>query len=490
MGGDKTDSVFWLGCLSVGVRVACNVPLAGSCTCAELSKNGFALFCNKLELMMYQHQMVRRMPTLPIMAVVALTLVQGATAFAPSAAFAPSPALATLSQRSARQFMTARSGRPVLALRMSDEAAVGAAGSVEVPMEMEAAASVQASASAPVVLIAREAAISTGPPGQEKQQQQRQYYEEQPQPRGELVMEKGPVNMMFVASGGVAAIAGGYFGVKFYKKRQQEVVDEFGKMMMFYVGDEQLTNDCVKEYKGKIGPLINGFHRDDMFKSYAKRLAADKALGIQSLEHFATMAKKLGVKPAKAIQQAAIELVPYTDPKETWERNANKPSVLGKLLWMTERCYADPLTVTALRKRYPKSLASNEIIDVLQNTLTEEAYKAIITKAGGPDEGVQPGYTEIGLTEADAQGLINRWIDEALVKDEEAAALVAAKAEEARIVAIREAAVAGQKDKSGRSCVTHVYIYIYIHIFSYVYTYIQRSPITYIHIYIFVYIRI
>lgn len=252
--------------------------------------------------------------------------------------------------------------------------------------------------------------------------------------------------MMFVASGGIAAVAGGYFGVKFYKKRQQQVVDEFGRMMMFYVGDDQLTNDCVKEYKGKVGPLINGFHKKDMFKSYAMRLAADKPLGPLTLEHFAGMAKKLGVKPAKAIQQAALELVPYSDPTETWERNANKPSVLGKLLWLTERCYYDEATVTAIRKRYPKSTV--EFIDVLQNTLTEEAYKSIVGKAGGPDAGVQPGYAEIGMTEADAQGLINRWLDEARTKADEAAALAEEKAGQAKIIAIREAAIAGQAEKA------------------------------------------
>ena len=145
---------------------------------------------------------------------------------------------------------------------------------------MEAAPVQQTSSNIPVI-VARDSAISTGPPGrqqQQQQQQQRHYYEEQPQPKGELVMEKGPVNTMIMVSGGVATLAGGYFGVKFYKKRQQQLVDEFGRMMMFYVGDDKLTNDCVKEYKGKIGPLINGFHKMDMFKSYAMRLAADKPL--------------------------------------------------------------------------------------------------------------------------------------------------------------------------------------------------------------------
>jgi hypothetical protein len=39
----------------------------------------------------------------------------------------------------------------------------------------------------------------------------------------------------------------------------------------------------------------------------------------------------------------------------------------------------DAATIKALRARFPKSYG-DEIIDVLQNTLTEEAYKAILEK--------------------------------------------------------------------------------------------------------------
>jgi len=385
--------------------------------------------------------MARGMSAMPIAALVILALCQHTAAFVPSAPFAPSPALAALSQRSVRHFVAARSGRPALALRMQegDEATMADATDVVAEQPVE---------SAPVIVAApprREAAISTGPPGRQ-QATGKKYYEEQPQPRGELVLEKGPVNMLMVGSAGVATLAGGYFGVKFYKKRQQQLVDEFGRMMMYYVGDDQLTNDCVKEYKGKIGPLINGFHKMDMFKAYAKQVSSDKSLGVATLEHFRGMGKKMGVNPAKAIQQAAVELVPYTNPTETWERNANKPSVLGKLLWLTERCYPDPKTIKAIRERFPKSYGT-EIIDVLQNTLTEEAYKAILEKAGGCSAGVQPGFAELGMSQADAEALVARLLEEERIAAEEAARIAEEKAEEARVLAIRELAVKGQKDK-------------------------------------------
>jgi hypothetical protein len=50
-------------------------------------------------------------------------------------------------------------------------------------------------------------------------------------------MEKTHVNKMVVAAGAVAAIAGGYYGVNFYKNRQSALVEEFALSMMLYWGD-------------------------------------------------------------------------------------------------------------------------------------------------------------------------------------------------------------------------------------------------------------
>ena len=66
--------------------------------------------------------MHRRISGMPIIALAVLALAQGALAFAPSAAFTPSKSMAALSQRSARHFVAARSGRPLIPLRMSDQA--------------------------------------------------------------------------------------------------------------------------------------------------------------------------------------------------------------------------------------------------------------------------------------------------------------------------------------------------------------------------------
>ncbi len=90
----------------------------------------------------------------------------------------------------------------------------------------------QSDAHKDVILIAKERAISTGPPG--RQQQEHNFYEEQPMPQGELTMEKTGVSKMLVFSGAVAAVAGGYYGVKFYKTRQEGLVRDFAYSMMLY----------------------------------------------------------------------------------------------------------------------------------------------------------------------------------------------------------------------------------------------------------------
>mmetsp|Transcript_65554 Transcript_65554/g.136540 ORF Transcript_65554/g.136540 Transcript_65554/m.136540 type:complete len:335 (+) Transcript_65554:40-1044(+) len=260
-------------------------------------------------------------------------------------------------------------------------------------------------------------------------------------------MEKSGVNTLVLVSGGVAALAGGYFGVKKYKQRQQDLVEEFAYSMMLYWGDQEGTKANVKEYLGRVGPLINTFHKPDMLREYSKKLSSDKPLSAASIADFRDIKSVLGVSKgtiSKQIVKAAEELVPYTDPTEPWERNANKPSVLGKLLWLTERCHPDPTTISKLRARFPKAYG-DEVIDVLQKTLTEEAYKAVIEGAGGCDAGLQPGFEVLGLTQAEAQGVVDGMLEEKRVAAEEAARIAAEKAEEERVLNIRKAAWEGNQ---------------------------------------------
>jgi len=309
------------------------------------------------------------------------------------------------------------------------------------------------SGSQKAILIARDKAINTGPPGSEAAEQQAaaeaqaqgqgqyQYYEEQPAPKGELSMEKTHVNKMVVAAGAVAAVAGGYYGVNFYKNRQSALVEEFALSMMLYWGDDAASKETIKEYKGRLGPIINGFHKSDMFKKYAITLAESKPLSITSLRDLEANSKALGISRgavAKAIKQAGVELVPTPDPKDPWERQGNRPSVLGKLLWLTERVFPDPSTIGSLRGRFPKSYGG-ELVDILQGSLTEQAYKDILDKAGGPKNGLQPGYEELGFTKAEAEACVAKLAEEERIAEEEAARIAAEKAEEEKILKIREA---------------------------------------------------
>ena len=140
--------------------------------------------------------MHRRISGMPIIALAVLALAQGALAFAPSAAFTPFKSMAALSQRSARHFVAARSGRPLIPLRMSDQAEYAEYASSPAPqvsswggvlgIQLHVGVCVcvvccelfqgslltrnplqqsVTTSSPPVVLIAQHAAINTGPPG-------------------------------------------------------------------------------------------------------------------------------------------------------------------------------------------------------------------------------------------------------------------------------------------------------------------------------------
>lgn len=137
------------------------------------------------------------------------------------------------------------------------------------------------------------------------------------------------------------------------------------------------------------------------------------------------------------MQELTRLLAVLQDPKDPWERQGNRPSVLGKLLWLTERVHANPATIAALRARFPKSYGT-ELIDILQNSLTEQAYKEILDAAGGPEKGLQPGFQTLGMSKGDAEACVAKLVEENRIAAEEAARIAAEKAEEEKILKIRE----------------------------------------------------
>ena len=80
------------------------------------------------------------------------------------------------------------------------------------------------------------------------------------------------------------------------------------------------------------------------------------------------------------------------------------------------------------RGRFPKSYGG-ELVDILQGSLTEQAYKDILDKAGGPRNGLQPGYEELGFTKAEAEACVAKLAEEERIAEEEAARIAAEKAE-------------------------------------------------------------
>lgn len=57
--------------------------------------------------------------------------------------------------------------------------------------------------------------------------------------------------------------AGAYVAGSSFFKRQSALVEAFADEMSYHVGDEKEMALCLKEYKGKIGPML---YRETMFK--------------------------------------------------------------------------------------------------------------------------------------------------------------------------------------------------------------------------------
>lgn len=66
---------------------------------------------------------------------------------------------------------------------------------------------------------------------------------------------------------------------------------------------------------------------------------------------------------------------------------------------------------------------------LFQGSLTEQAYKDILDKAGGPKNGLQPGYEQLGYSKAEAEECVAKLAEEERIAEEEAARIAAEKAE-------------------------------------------------------------
>lgn len=61
---------------------------------------------------------------------------------------------------------------------------------------------------------------------------------------------------------------------------------------------------------------------------------------------------------------------------------------------------------------------------MLQKTLTEQAYRDVVTAAGGPHEGLQPGFEVLGLSQGEAQGVLNTMLEELRLEEVSVIALL------------------------------------------------------------------
>lgn len=163
------------------------------------------------------------------------------------------------------------------------------------------------------------------------------------------------------------AAASVFMGVTFLARRrliarQTRLVEEFGEVMALYGTSPEARRDIANEYKRKLGP---GILRGAMFRSYLTSLVAEKPIVPTTVQEIGFVKRSLKLSDDRAV--AAIN-------KAGLELKEGAPSLLGKLLFLSQRAITQPdkLKKIDLVSLFPYS--PDTVYD-LQRNMLERCYK-------------------------------------------------------------------------------------------------------------------
>lgn len=227
------------------------------------------------------------------------------------------------------------------------------------------------------------------------------------------------VGLTVVATAAVAA----WQSKKQYTRRQSSLLDEFGATMVFHLGDEGEMASCLSSFRAQLGP---GGYTGRMFTSFVKSLASDVPVGVAAVKDL-----KSAVRLFKLTDAAAAKLL--ATAADELER---QPSVLGKLVFVSERAMPTAASMAKLRTKFPNW--SFDTVSALQRAMLENLYRDLLEASDAPPDAET--LSVLGLSEADAA----RLQAEVQQKKEEEAAAEAAEKEAAERAALLEAALAGR----------------------------------------------
>lgn len=261
-------------------------------------------------------------------------------------------------------------------------------------------------------------------PSQSNGQDPSHMYTEQPLPsqrRSDLMAPQrvGFWSIIPYVAASVVVMAGAWLAKKRFVARQEDLVDEYGQVVVLYGNTPDTKREITSEYKRKLGP---GILRGAMFSSYLHTLIAEKTVvpsTIQDVSIIKALLKISDDKAVKMINSLATTL-------------QEAPSLLGKLLFIAERIVSpDHVQRLSLVPLFPYSATT---VADLQRNMLERCYREFVNEqidANDLEEPPMAAAAALRLEPTDAKELFDGVVLARIrQKEKEAAAIAAAEAEE------------------------------------------------------------
>lgn len=267
-------------------------------------------------------------------------------------------------------------------------------------------------------------------PSQQQQQSpqsgpSQMYTEQQPLPsqrRSDLMAPQrvGFWSLVPYAAATVVALFAGWIVKKRFVARQDDLVDEFGQVVVMYGNTPDTKREITSEYKRKLGP---GILRGAMFSSFLNTLLAEKAVVPTTIQDVAIIKALLKLSDQKTVSTI----------NELGAKLKDAPSLLGKLLFIAERVVAPDavqnLTLVPLFPYGPSTVTD------LQRNMLERCYCDFVGQEidqRGIEEPPMAAAAALRLDPTEAKSLFDGVVVAKIrQKEKEATELAAAEAEEA-----------------------------------------------------------
>jgi len=246
-----------------------------------------------------------------------------------------------------------------------------------------------------VQLLSQRAVSGLSP--QQQQQQEQAYVSvaapEAPPPPSFIARARGPfTGLTLLATAAVAS----WQSNRLYKERQANLLEEFASTMLLYLDDVAGLKATIGSFRSQLGP---GPFKGKMFVAFAKALAEERTLSVEVVEAMATVVGLFQLKAAAAAELFAAVADELQD----------QPSVLGKLVFVTERATPEAAALAGLRSKFPNWSA--DTVAILQDTMLVQLYKDMCKAlpAGSPPP---KGADVLKISEAEAARLMQETLDE------------------------------------------------------------------------------